>query len=274
MKTDSLFYRLFLEFPQFFFELIGRSPEAASGYQFTSIEVKQLAFRLDGLFLPTRDEANQPFYLVEVQFQPDSNLYYRLFSELFLYLRQYQPAQTWNVVIIYPSRKIEREAIVHFGNLLQLSQVRRIYLDEIPEEENYLGIGVVKLVVESEEQVVNSAKRLIQQAQQQLNDEAVQNNLIDLIETIVVYKLPQKSRQEIAAMFSLGDLKKTKFYQEAYQEGKQEGKQEGEQEGERKGEMKAKLEAIPELLKEGLTVEQIAKALKLPLDVIEQVSNN
>jgi predicted transposase YdaD len=45
MKTDSLFYRLFLEFPQFFFELIGRSPEVASGYQFTSIEVNQARSR-------------------------------------------------------------------------------------------------------------------------------------------------------------------------------------------------------------------------------------
>jgi predicted transposase YdaD len=34
--------------------------------------------------------------------------------------------------------------------------------------------------------------------------------------------------------------------------------------------MKAKLEAIPELLELGLTVEQIAKALKLPPDVIER----
>lgn len=260
MKTDSIFYRLFLEFPEFFFELIGRSTEEASGYQFTSIEVKQLSFRLDGLFFPKVDDPNQPFYLVEVQFQPDKELYYRLFSELFLYLRQYQPVYPWTVLIIYPSRKIEREEIRHFASLLQLSQVRRIYLDEISGEEDYLGIGVVKLVVESKEQVANSAKRLIQQAQQRLTDEAIQNNLIDLIETIVIYKLPQKSRGEIEAMLGLEDLKKTKFYQEAYQDGEQ------------IGEMKAKLEAIPELIKEGLTLEQISRVLKLPLEVIQQTS--
>jgi predicted transposase/invertase (TIGR01784 family) len=91
-----------------------------------------------------------------------------------------------------------------------------------------------------------------------------------LIETIVVYKLLQKSRQEIEAMLGLGDLKETKFYQEAYQEGEQEGELKGKQEGV----MEAKLEAIPELLKEGLTLEQIARALKLPLEVIQQVSNS
>jgi predicted transposase/invertase (TIGR01784 family) len=270
MKTDSLFYRLFLEFPEFFFELIALPPETAAGYRFSSIEVKQSAFRLDGLFLPGTNERNQPFYLVEVQFQPDTALYYRLFSELFLYLRQYQPVHPWNVVVIYPSRRIEREEAFQFGELLELDRVRRIYLDELGERENDLGIGVIKLVVESEEEVTNSARELIQQAQEKLTDKTIQNNLIDLIETIVIYKLPQKSRQEIEAMLGLEDLKKTKFYQEAYQDGEREGKLEGRLEGERKGEMKAKLEAIPELLELGLTVEQIAKALKLPPDVIER----
>ncbi|MCG5058068.1 MAG: DUF2887 domain-containing protein [Limnoraphis sp. WC205] len=29
-------------------------------------------------------------YLVEVQFQPDGDLYYRIFRQLFLYLQQYK----------------------------------------------------------------------------------------------------------------------------------------------------------------------------------------
>ena len=91
MKTDSLFYRLFQIRPQLLFELLSGSPEAASRYQFRSVEVKQLAFRVDGLFLPISDDSREPFYVVEVQFQPDEQLYYRLFAELFLYLRQYQP---------------------------------------------------------------------------------------------------------------------------------------------------------------------------------------
>jgi len=65
--------------------------QQAATYEFTSREVKQLAFRLDGLFLPTTKEPEKPIYMVEVQFQPDENLYYRLFGELFLYLRQYKP---------------------------------------------------------------------------------------------------------------------------------------------------------------------------------------
>ena len=108
MKTDSIFYQIFLNFPTIFFELINKPNTNTQTYEFTSREVKQLSFRLDGLFLPTDNNPNKPFYLVEVQFQPDDNLYYRLFAELFLFLRQYQPPNPWQVVVIYPSRNIER----------------------------------------------------------------------------------------------------------------------------------------------------------------------
>lgn len=44
MKTNTLFYYLFQEFPSIFFELIGQSASLADDYQFTSIELKQVAF--------------------------------------------------------------------------------------------------------------------------------------------------------------------------------------------------------------------------------------
>lgn len=109
MKSDTIFYSLFQAFPSIFFELINQSPAEAIAYKFTSCEVKQLAFRLDGLFLPITSDKKKPLYIVEVQFQPDDDLYYRLFAELFLYLRQYKPLHPWQVVIIYPTRSIERE---------------------------------------------------------------------------------------------------------------------------------------------------------------------
>ncbi len=259
MKTDSIFYRLFQEFPGIFFELIGSSPDEAIGYEFTSCEVKQLAFRMDGLFLPTTEEVNQPFYLVEVQFQPDEMFYYRLFGELFLYLKQYRLTNPWQIVVIYPTRSIEREENRQFGEILALNRVRRIYLDELENEtSSSLGVKVVKLIIEKEDNIGEKAKELVEQAKQQLTDETVKRNLINLIETIIVYKLPNKSWEEIEAMFGLSELKQTKVYQEAFEE------------GELKGELKAKLESIPELLKEGLRIEQIARALKLPIEVVRQ----
>jgi predicted transposase/invertase (TIGR01784 family) len=193
--------------------------------------------------------------LVEVQFQPDETLYYRLFAELFLFLKQYRLSHPWRVVIIYPSRSVEREEALQFGELLASNRVQRIYLDELGAAgETSLGVGLVKLIIENEKTVVEKAKVLIEQTQQQLTKPTIQRDLIDLIETIIVYKLPQKSREEIEAMFGLSELKQTKVYQEAFQEGEQ----------------KAKLSAIPELLKEGLNVNQIARVLKLPIEVVQQ----
>lgn len=254
MKTDSIFYNLFRTFPSILFELINRPPEEAASYEFTSREVKQLAFRLDGLFLPKTSEPDKPFYLVEVQFQPDNSLYYRIFAELFIFLRQYQPPHPWQVVVIYPNRSIERESTSQFNELLALNWVRRIYLDELEEAtERSLGVEVVKLVIEPEETAGQLARQLIEQAQQQLTDETLQRELINLIETIIVYKLPKKSREEIAAMLGLSEIKQTRFYQDTL--------------------LEMKLETIPRLLPMGLDLEQIAHALDLPLEIVQKTVN-
>lgn len=65
-------------------------------------------------------------------------------------------------------------------------------------------------------------------------------------------------------MLSLSDLKQTRFYQEAKEEGREEGREEGKQEG--------KLEVVPRLLTLGLTVEQIAEALGLEVEIVREVA--
>ena len=237
MKTDSLFYQIFLRFPDSFFDLIGQPQPVLANYQFTSQEVKQLSFRLDGLFIPLLEDIQQPLYLVEVQFQPDDTLYYRLFAELFLFLKQYQPPHPWQIVVIYPHRGVEREQSLHFGEILNLSSVRRIYLDELPARDNpSLGIGVIKLVVESETAAVRTAQTLIERTREEITDQSSQRQLIDLIESIIIYKLPQKSREEIEAMFGLSDLKQTRVYQEALAEGEEQGLERGLERGLQEGE--------------------------------------
>jgi len=125
-------------------------------------------------------------------------------------------------------------------------------------------------VIENEQTAPERARRLIEQTQVQLVDQKTKRGLIDLIETIIVYKLPQKSRKEIEAMLGLSELKQTKVYQEAKQEGLQEGRQEGLQEGKQKGQLKAKLEAIPRMMQLGLSWEMIAEGLDLPEEVVQQ----
>ena len=52
MRIEKLVYHLLQNLPQGFFALIGRKPEEASRYQFTTVEVKETTFRLRGVFTP------------------------------------------------------------------------------------------------------------------------------------------------------------------------------------------------------------------------------
>ncbi|MDZ8259954.1 Rpn family recombination-promoting nuclease/putative transposase [Nostoc sp. ChiQUE01b] len=260
MKTDSIFYRLFQEFPSIFFELIGNPPETANIYQFASVEIKQTAFRIDGVFLPIQDEES-PIYFVEVQFQPDSDIYLRLVSEISLYLRQNKRKNPWRGVVIYPSRDIDTGNKEDFLELFDSRRISIIDLDELGEAASLpLGIATIKLVIEEEDTAISTARELINRTQQAVNLQLPQKQLLELIETILVYKLPNLSREEIEAMFGLSELKQTRVYQEGKQEGKQEGR------------FEAKLEAVPKLLALGLTPEQIAQALDLTILQVQQIA--
>ncbi|NEP51449.1 MAG: Rpn family recombination-promoting nuclease/putative transposase [Moorea sp. SIO3C2] len=260
MKTDTIFYRLFQSFPSIFFELINHSPTEAQAYKFASVEVKQLAFRIDGVFLPTTTTAQQPIYFVEVQFQRDSQFYSRFFSEIFLYLNKNEISNDWRGVVIYPSRNVDKGATQQYLELLDSPRVSRIYLDELAETSApSVGIATVQLIVTEEDSAISLAQDLIQRTTEEIDNERQKRELLQLIETILVYKLPLLSRREIEAMFSLSDLRQTKVYQEALAEGRLEG------------EIQGKLKSIPRLLALGLTVEQVAQALELEVEQVTKV---
>jgi predicted transposase/invertase (TIGR01784 family) len=253
VKTDTIFYRLFQSFPSIFFELINQPPEAANAYQFSSVEVKQLSFRIDGVFLPVSNAPSPPIYFVEVQFQPDPKFYSRFFTEIFLYLDKTKLSNNWRGVIVYPTRSIDTGETERYIELLNPQRVRRIYLDELGStSQPSIGIGTVQLVVEPEETAGTKARALIDQARLEIADEATQQELIQLIETIIVYKFPQKSREEIAQMLGLSDFRQTRVYQETAEE--------------------VKLESVPRFLALGLSVEQIAEGLGLNVEQVRQVA--
>lgn len=221
MKTDSIFYRLFQTFPSAFFELINLQASEANAYNFASVELKQTAFRIDGVFLPVTDTSSQPIYFVEIQFQKDNEFYARLFSEIFLYLRLYAPTTDWRAVVIFPRRSLEPNQVQPYRVLLESQLVTRLYLNELPEvAEHSLGVGIMKLIVINKKQTPILVKSLITKTRSEVNDKALQQKVLDLIETIVVYKLPRISRQELTKMFGLGDfdIKTTRIYEELHEE--------------------------------------------------------
>ena len=265
MKTDTIFYRLFQEYPSIFFELIGNSPEAASAYQFSSVEIKQTAFRIDGVFLPSQGES--PVYFAEVQFQVDEEFYSRLFAEIFLYLRQNQPQNDWCAVVIYPNQSVDTKNIKHYREFFASQRVKCIYLDELGEPASLpIGIATVKLVIATEDVAIAQARELINRTKQEINLALQQQQLLQLIETILIYKFPNMSREEVEEMFGLSNLKQTRIYQEAFEEGKEEGIEEGER--------RERLRMVSRLLRLGLTVEQVAEELALSVEEVRQATQN
>ena len=217
------------------FELLGQPAQLATAYEFRSVELKQTAFRIDGVLLPRASTTEQTVFFIEIQFQSDPYFYQRFFAEIFLFLRQNPQILKWQAVVLFARRNIEPKLIEPFQMLLDSERVDRIYLEDLEENTaDSLGIALIQLIMAETNQAMNQAQTLITQAENKATalSTAV---IIELIETIIVYKFPQLSREEIEKMLGLSEIKKTRVYQEALQEGRQEGLQEGRQEGLQEG---------------------------------------
>ncbi len=261
MPTDSLFYQLFLTFPNLMFELLNQSP--TEGYEFCSREIKELAKRFDGIYLPSESQNTEPIYFIEVQFQEKADFWWRFIAEICVYLYQYQPPNEWVAVALFPSRKIDLGIPYQYQLLVDGGKIKIIYLDELEiSEESSVGLDLMVLTVSKDSEAIKIAKKAHQKSKQQLVDVVSQTKVLELIETTLVYKLKNLTREEIEAMFTYDQLKDTVYFQQL------------EQESIKKGEIKGKLETVPLLIQLGMTVEEIAIRLDLPIETVRKASNN
>lgn len=144
-----------------------------------------------------------------------------------------------------------------------------IEIDELSEATSLpIGIATVKLIVASEDTAIAQARELIQRTKSEINSSTKQQELSQLIETILLYKLPTITKEEMEEMFGANDLKQTRFYQEVFQEGVEQGIEQGIEQGEIRG----KLKAVLPMLTAGFTLEQIAQALDLSIEEVRQAA--
>jgi predicted transposase YdaD len=162
--------------------------------------------------------------------------------------------------------------------------VRRIYLNELENiPQTSIGLATVQLITLSKAKAIDSTRKLIQRVREELTPDQKPQELLQLIETILVYKLPLLNRREIETMFSLDELKQTQYFQDVREEARQEGRQEGieqgreegieqgREEGIEQGRLNKALEAVPRLLALGLSVEQVASALELEVKQVRAI---
>jgi predicted transposase/invertase (TIGR01784 family) len=221
MRRDSIFYKLFQQYPSLLFELLTNRPTNTEAYQFDSVAVKEPKFEIDGVFLPPESESPGVVYFCEVQFQKDEQLYERVFAESWLYFyRNRARFRDWETVIIYPSRQTEQSDIHPCRALVNSDQVHRVYLDELGDIRQLpLWLALMVLTTIDEEQAPQEARYLLTRTQQEASQPS-SRAIIEMITTIMVYKFEQLSKAEVEEMLGI-TLKETRVYREIKEEGRQ-----------------------------------------------------
>ncbi|HYQ91005.1 MAG TPA: DUF2887 domain-containing protein, partial [Candidatus Competibacteraceae bacterium] len=227
VKTDSLFYCLFQEPPMLVFELAEWPVPVGAVYTLRAEEIKQTSFRLDGLLLPFPNFPELPAVFVETQFQRLNDFYSRWFAKIFLFLYQQQWQRPWRAVVIFPSQTVDPPPPLAYQPLLDNPWIKRVYLEDLKDRTDLTpGLQVIQLLVAEPDEAVSQAPALLRVRGGPAADPNWRQWL-DLIETLLVYKLPQLSREEIQRMLHLPEveLKQTRFYQDVFAEGHAEGQQ-------------------------------------------------
>ncbi|MBB1073111.1 DUF2887 domain-containing protein [Rhodoferax sp. 4810] len=230
MRTDTLFYRLFQDWPGLVLELAGLDP-TLPGYQLQATEIKQTSFRLDGVLIPPEEQPDLPIVFIETQFQYDPDFHARWLAQLLLYLYRHPTLREWRAVTLFLSRKTEHgsqqcDPKPAYQWLLTHPWVKRVYLDEeVAKSDLTPGLRLLNLLLTPPNQAVDFAKRLLTEPTAPVTGMPNKQVLASWIETVLVYKLKHLSREEIRIMLELVDvdLKQTRFYQEVFKEGMEEG---------------------------------------------------
>jgi predicted transposase/invertase (TIGR01784 family) len=107
---------------------------------------------------------------------------------------------------------------------LNSDQVHRVYLEDFRDASTEsVGISLMQLIVADTLDAIPQAKALLVKTQPLSKTDTKFAAIMELIETIIVYKFPSLSREAIEKMLGLSELRQTKVYQEALDEGRTEG---------------------------------------------------
>jgi len=144
-----------------------------------------------------------------------------------------------------------------------------VYLDELSvDPQQASGVNIAELVIASDDVAIAMAKALITQTRQQIDDSGFQQIVLDLVKAVLVYKLGKEKEQELMVMFTKEDMRKAWLVQEFMEEAKLEGKAEGKAEGLQE----AVRWVATNMLKIGISPEQVAVATGLTLDQVHDLS--
>ncbi|MFN6229363.1 MAG: DUF2887 domain-containing protein [Dolichospermum sp.] len=225
MKTDKLFYRIFLNQPDLIAELIPGIPSDCE-FEYSAPVLKEKETRLDGLLTPTSNNSDVPLIFLEAQMQRDPKFYSRYFQGIFSYIDQYEISRNWRGLLILLNKRLELGSELPHRNLLN-SQVERLYLEDLLHQDDLSpNLALLRLIVTPKDQAGLAARKILNS----VSTEAEFQLKLDLVESILVNKFTQLTLEEIQKMLNLKetDITQTRFYQEVLEIGEKKGLQQGE----------------------------------------------
>ncbi|MFN5955518.1 MAG: DUF2887 domain-containing protein [Dolichospermum sp.] len=225
MKTDKLFYRIFLNQPDLIAELIPGIPSDCE-FEYSAPVLKEKETRLDGLLTPTSNNSDVPLIFLEAQMQRDPKFYSRYFQGIFSYIDQYEISRNWRGLLILLNKRLELGSELPHRNLLN-SQVERLYLEDLLYQDDLSpNLALLRLIVTPKDQAGLAARKILNS----VSTEAEFQLKLDLVESILVNKFTQLTLEEIQKMLNLKetDITQTRFYQEVLEIGEKKGLQQGE----------------------------------------------
>lgn len=219
---------MFPEHPAALWKLAGL-PGDRDGYRLTAAEVKQTAFWLDGVLLPPPGAPpDAPVLFLETQLQPDAAFFARWLASILLYLYREKIDRPWLAVAVLADRAMAFPLTPAYAPQRAAGLVRLVYLEDLPRlarSDPGIGLRLLRLLIREPAVMTAEARDLAALARSQPEPLP----LLDLLETMLVYRFPDLSRQEIATMLQLPDtdLKQTCCYPEIFADGKAQGREKG-----------------------------------------------
>ena len=142
-----------------------------------------------------------------------------------MYLRQYQPPNNWRAVVIFPNESADPGIHPHYQEFFESGGLQRIYLNQLPMEFlKKFPLNLFQIILNSEENVLATAKKIIRLLPGQIPKPKEQETIIDLLVNLLINKLPKLSFEEIRKMITplLTDIKKSRAYRDIAEEVAQE----------------------------------------------------
>ncbi len=220
MKTDKLFYRIFLNQPGLISELVSGIPPDCE-FEYSAPVIKENETRLDGLLTPVNKKTDFPLIFLEAQMQRDQKFYGRYFRGIFSYLEQYETKRSWQGLLIILNNRLDLGSEIPYQNLLN-NQVKRLYLEDLLDKENLSpNLAILRLIIIPKAQAGVEARQILNKA----TTETEYRLKLDLVEAILVNKFNKLSIEEIQKMLNLreADVTQTRFYQEVLERGEKSG---------------------------------------------------